>query len=584
MEKPVKKQKERALPLKWSLYVMIVICWVLPLSATLAISGLQIERNSRIRIEDTILSSASHAVSILEERFDETMADSRTASYDGKLREAYERYLAGEDTVALYDDTYSYLMTQYAHNSLFRAVYLIYSDLPEIQVHSFNRTLKDRVGAENSFEAAVGKLLEGSRNLGTRIAFFPIEGELFMVRNIVNTGFDTFAVLIMQCSQEYLFESAANLVWVRDAAVVLDGESIPVMGGQIPEDMSPGLMYDQDTETFLLNQPLDVDNHEVEFHAVVSGDLLAQEQSDLYTTLLIMVLSSGLLFAALVHFFYSNISRPVDALVVGMEHLEEGELGYHAEGIPGNREFQYLGDRFNDLSDQLKELFERNNMEQMALHDARIKALQSQINPHFLNNTLELINWEARMADNKKVCQMIESLSVMLDAAMSRGGKATVNMKEELSYIEAYLYIISQRFGDRLRVLREIEEDVWEAEVPRLILQPIVENAIEHGISHLAHGSLLIRLYRQEDKLIMDVEHDGAITPKDRETIDKLLNWDGKEYMQESSAHIGIRNVNQRLKILYGPESGLSLEETALGHVRNRICIPFIKSKREPAV
>ena len=214
---------------------------------------------------------------------------------------------------------------------------------------------------------------------------------------------------------------------------------------------------------------------------------------------------SGLLLILLVHFVYRNIYRPVDKLVEGMERLEQGNLGYHVEEQPANQEFKYLTTRFNDLSDQLKEQFERNNMEQIALHEARIKALQSQINPHFLNNTLELINWEARMADDKKVCQMIDALSVMLNAAMARGGKATVNMREEMSYIDAYLYIISQRFGQRLKVVREIQEEVWEAEVPRLILQPIVENAIEHGISLVSQGVMHIKLYLEGDRLIMDV-------------------------------------------------------------------------------
>lgn len=180
------------------------------------------------------------------------------------------------------------------------------------------------------------------------------------------------------------------------------------------------------------------------------------------------------------------------------------------------------------------------------------------------------------MAGNKKVCQMIDALAIMLDAAMDRGGNSIISVKEELFYIDAYLYIISQRFGDRLTVIRDIAPEVLSAEVPRMILQPIVENAIEHGISQIARGSMLIRLYRREEQLVLDVENDGAVSFRDQETIEALLQWDGKEQLSNlGSTRIGIRNVNQRLKILYGPDSGLSIREFEPGKVRSRIVLPF---------
>ena len=571
------------LPLNLSLYGMILFCWILPLTATLLFSSYQTERNTRVRIENTILSSASHGASILEERFAEAMEDSRAASYDGVILQAYEDYLLDGDQVALYGSANAYLTNQYAHNSLFEAVYLIYPDVPDTPVYIFNGGAQGTAGTARDFEnQAMEQILARGRELGTRIDFLPIEGRLYMVRNIVDSRFETQAVLIMQCSQEYLFEGVGNLVWSLSAGVELDGTYIPAQGGDLPE-IQPGLRYDRSQGAYLLNQELDVEGHEVRMLAEISGGLLAQERLNFRVTMFLMILVSGGLLILLVHFFFQNISRPVEDLVEAMEHLERGQLGYHVQGKARNQEFKYLNARFDDLSDQLKEQFERNNMEQIALHDARIKALQSQINPHFLNNTLELINWEARMADDKKVCQMIEALSVMLNAAMARGGSATVNMREELSYIDAYLYIISQRFGDRLTVKRDIQAETLEAEVPRLILQPIVENAIEHGIASRSKSELVIHIFREENWLILDVEHDGCIMPETQKTIDRLLHWDGTEQSMESSAHIGIRNVNQRLKILYGPDSGLTLGAIRPSYIRSRIRLPFIPSGRERA-
>lgn len=573
-------KSKRFIPLKRGMYLMIAVCWIVPLLTVLAISSSMTETSTRTRVEDTIRSSAFHCGSILEEHFAEAMEDSRAVSYDGIIWDAYSQFLEDRDRVALYDKSFTYLNNKYVHSNLFEAVYFIYPGDVDMSIYVFNRENRDRATAGRIFEqTALDRVMEASETLGTRIAFLPLGGEMYMVRNVVNSRFETYAVLVMQCDQDYLFEIAENLVWVKSATVVLDGRAIPVVGEAITEK-KPGLLYDQASGDYFLGQTLEIENHEAMLMGVISGDVLAQERASTNDTMALMVVVSGLLLILLVHFVYRNIYRPVDKLVEGMERLEQGNLGYHVEEQPANQEFKYLTTRFNDLSDQLKEQFERNNMEQIALHEARIKALQSQINPHFLNNTLELINWEARMADDKKVCQMIDALSVMLNAAMARGGKATVNMREEMSYIDAYLYIISQRFGQRLKVVREIQEEVWEAEVPRLILQPIVENAIEHGISLVSQGVMHIKLYLEGDRLIMDVEHNGQVTPKDREAIDRLLNWDGKEQMAIGSARIGIRNVNQRLKILYGPDSGLTIEEYEPGQVRSRISLPFITSQR----
>lgn len=572
----MKGKKRRATPLRRSLYLMIVVCWIAPLLATIGINSSMTAQNSRTRYENTILSSANYSISILEERFAEIMADSRALSYNGTIGRAYASYLETGDAISLYDTSYNYLLSQYSHLNPYEAVYLIYSDLPDTPVYIFDRGISEQAKIIQAFEESVhGPVLEKSQSLGTRIGFLNLDDGLYMIRNVVSSNFQPYAILVMQCDKTYLFESVENLVWVQDAALSLDGISIPILGNS-PQPYQDGLVYNSDSGNYLLNQELVVENHQIRLMATISGELLHQEWHSLILSMILMVFVSGLLLLALIYFFYQNISRPVENLVGGMEHLEQGQLGYHVPGSPSSPEFRYLTDQFNVLSDRLREQFERNNMEHMALHEAKIKALQSQINPHFLNNTLELINWEARMAGNKKVCQMIDALAIMLDAAMDRGGNSIISVKEELFYIDAYLYIISQRFGDRLTVLRDIAPEVLSAEVPRMILQPIVENAIEHGISQIARGSMLIRLYRREEQLVLDVENDGAVSFRDQETIEALLQWDGKEQLSNlGSTRIGIRNVNQRLKILYGPDSGLSIREFEPGKVRSRIVLPF---------
>ena len=210
------------------------------------------------------------------------------------------------------------------------------------------------------------------------------------------------------------------------------------------------------------------------------------------------------------------------------------------------------------MSSELQYQFETIYQEELALKDANIKALQSQINPHFLNDTLEIINWEARMQGNDNVSDMIGALATMLSATLNRKQSSFVTLAEELTYVDAYLYIISRRFGERFQVSRHIDNSLLEVMVPILIIQPIVENAVEHGVEANRRGKVEIRIFRKEDMLYIQVENDGNLTEADRKKIDRLLQSE-ENNKEDSRVSIGIRNVNRRLKIIYGEECGLTI-------------------------
>jgi len=134
-----------------------------------------------------------------------------------------------------------------------------------------------------------------------------------------------------------------------------------------------------------------------------------------------------------------------------------------------------------------------------------------------------------------------------------------VPLSEEMSYVDAYLYIISRRFGERFQVKREIDETLLGVQVPMLIIQPIVENAVDHGVEENKRGAVTIRIYKKEDKLCIEVINDGTLSPKDKEKIDRLLNTEEKQ-SEKHHVSLGIRNVNKRLKIIYGEDCGLTIK------------------------
>ena len=161
----------------------------------------------------------------------------------------------------------------------------------------------------------------------------------------------------------------------------------------------------------------------------------------------------------------------------------------------------------------------------------------------------------------------------MLDAALDRDGRTQIALSEELVYVDAYLYIIHERLGEGFRVHKQISPEVLDQVIPRLILQPIVENAVEHDITARRGGDLWVRAYRTEREMVLEVEHDGTMTEADRENIRKLLSGSPADAGQ--GTQVGLRNVSQRLALIYGDRGSLTVEEAKPGAVLAKITFPI---------
>lgn len=173
------------------------------------------------------------------------------------------------------------------------------------------------------------------------------------------------------------------------------------------------------------------------------------------------------------------------------------------------------------------------------------------------------------MDGNEKVSSMIEALSTMLEATLNRKKQPMIPLREELAYVDAYCCIIKQRFGEKICFEKELDESLLEILVPRLIIQPIIENAVEHGRSGI-QAKIVLNIFRDGNRLVIRVINDGVLTKEDRERIDQLL--DGR-VEAERSVSLGIRNVNKRLKIIYGESFGLTIKNDNEGHTVSTLVV-----------
>jgi two-component system, sensor histidine kinase YesM len=223
-------------------------------------------------------------------------------------------------------------------------------------------------------------------------------------------------------------------------------------------------------------------------------------------------------------------------------------------------EITELGMSFNIMIGKIKELLDSKIKEQENLKKAELRALQAQINPHFLYNTLDTIIWMAESKETDQVVKIVSALSNFFRISLSKG-MDWITIGEEVARIRSYLTIQKMRYRDILDFKIEVEEDVAENTILKLILQPLVENALYHGIKNKRQkGTISVRARRNgRDEILLEVEDDGiGFTPEKLAQLRAELDDDSGNIKLESG--FGIGNVNKRIRLYYGKPYGLSIQ------------------------
>ena len=567
------KKAGRSRQLKWSMIKMLAAGWFLPFLLISIMLLFFVSKRMDRQLQNTIMTSADKSIELCELRLKQAMESSKEASYQPMLKEGYARYLQDGDDVKLNRTASNFIIQHYRVNTDFNLTYLYFIHDPE----NACMTYQDYYDAKAFMDYALEEVMELSRDLDTSIVFVNIHGRMYMVRNIVDSNFRPFAVLTMELNVEDMFGGLRAIWGFHEGDVFIDDVSVFGVYEEDPcltlieeKDMEKPHYYHRGEKAYIYMR-LDSGWHKTAYAVTLDESVIAGETVVLrYLLIMLAVFMIPLIIVVFV-FVHQSVNKPIGALRDAYKEIEKEHYGFHVKTDTRHEEFADLDEAFNSMSDKLQYQFEKIYLEELALRDANIMALQSQINPHFLNNTLEIINWEARMAENYKISAMIESLSTMLEATMNRGRKQLIPLSEEMSYAEAYLYIISRRFGEKLSITKEIDENCLQVMVPRLIVQPILENAIEHGVNFAGKGKIRIRISREEDRLFIEVMNNGKLTDKDREKIAQLLGE--KDVRETRSVSLGIQNVNKRLKLLYGGDCGLTIKSDKDGYTVSTIIV-----------
>ena len=251
-----------------------------------------------------------------------------------------------------------------------------------------------------------------------------------------------------------------------------------------------------------------------------------------------------------------EITRPILLLRDSMSKVEEGKFQQANVEVTTMNEIGSLTKSFNVMTKRIQELMEQNVAAQKEKRKSEMKALQAQINPHFLYNTLDSIIWMAEAGQNDDVVLMTSALAKLLRQSISND-KEQVRVEEEMNYVQSYLTIQKMRYKDKLEYTIDVDSEICSVSIIKFAIQPLVENAIYHGLKYKdTKGKISIRGYVRGKKGYITITDDGV--GMDEETLKYIFDEKQKKEKKPKSNGVGVPTVQKRLQLYYGPEYGIS--------------------------
>lgn len=288
-----------------------------------------------------------------------------------------------------------------------------------------------------------------------------------------------------------------------------------------------------------------------------TGELKAERRTQIITSVLITFLSCALVLFAVLMVYSNIVNKPVKALIKEIRRFEKEADGFEFKGGTDTvTELKVISDSFRHMTVKISELMDRVRREETELRKTELKALQAQINPHFLYNTLDSIQWMCEQGRTEDASKMVSSLARLFRISISRGHEL-ITIRDEMRHAESYLIIQSYRYKDQFTYSFEVDPELYDSLCNKITVQPLIENAIYHGLDRsVDEGEIKISVKKapdDENDILITVSDNGiGMTEEQCKAILKKERSD--------SSGIGVKNVNDRLKIYFGEKYGITVE------------------------
>lgn len=388
------------------------------------------------------------------------------------------------------------------------------SDMPV-----FNPVRKDEDSSmnSNSWFLSISRDIKNSKGENLGVIVFDIKYEMFE-RYLRSNAFG-------RQSDSIIIDNHGNVIYYRDVKCFADKKCLEKFSEK-----------NKNKDTYLYETQIENTNWNLRSLAN-TNDLVTLKKN--FSHIVIIIFLFSLAFSSIITFIViTKILKPLIKLENHMQNFENNLREFHLSEKTGY-EIQNLVEHFNVMVEKIK-----------YLREYEIKALHSQINPHFLYNTLDTIIWMAEFEDNEKVISITKSLANYFRLSLSNGYEK-IPLKDEIMHTKEYLFIQKQRYEDKLSYFFNIEDkSLLSIEVPKIIIQPIVENSIYHGIKNLSgNGIITIDVYRQNSTVNISVKDNGIGFEK------------AKQFKKSKTGGVGIKNVDKRIKFYYGKNYGVFINK-----------------------
>lgn len=381
---------------------------------------------------------------------------------------------------------------------------------------------------------------------------------------------------------ENITESQDNRVRLQDIRKYLD--SLQVYVARIDENMAEGNLYEENMEIWendvqIVTTLVRDEISQYTYYEIQGIQKSRDDYQKFYTWMLrfCLIALAGVVFAVgiMSYLIPLSITRPFKELSQVTDEIAKGNLSVRANVNTG-AEATALSNSMNTMIDKINELLEQVTTEQIRLRKAEFELLQAQINPHFLYNTLDAIIWLAEAGEQKRVVGMVRNLSDFFRTSLNRG-KDINSIKEEMLHVKSYLEIQHVRYQDILSYDIEVPESLYIYSIPKITIQPLVENALYHGIKNKrGMGHISIRGQAGEKGFTITVTDDGIGIDETRlrqvqsGIQNKVLT--GKDFY-------GLYNVCERIRLNFGEEYGIFIESVYGEGTSVRVILPYVEAK-----
>ena len=529
------------------------------------------------RIENSLITIYEHK-SFVRELADHRDADALARKYAALAYEmADSAFDSDENLVALYIYTMDHrLVSSYRHAQT--PIYTYPVDIYDHSMKGSDEGVKDIV-ASNPSVMAVTSYDNSKRELRlVRCVLRILENAQtpvgYMVCDVDPKGLES-----LMHKYRYADEQA---VWLQPqgrrfiASMLPDSvETVSLMESLSRRAQEGDVLPDQHDSHSLYSAP--VRKYGLTLYSLIPSSALNTNQAMLLSSTILVFVLVLVLFVVLFIFISRGLTRPLDQMADTMNRIRQGETQLR---LPEMRqdELNKLGNTFNSMLDRIEELIAREYQTAIQLNDTKYKALQTQVNPHFLYNTLDTMSAIAMLHDCQIVSTLCHALSDLFRYSL-RMDEPLASISDELKHLKNYMFVMNVRMNDSIHLTIDIPADVLKMRVPRLSLQPLVENAISHGLRNKrGEKNIGIRAHKTDAEILLIIEDNGV--GMSEEMLEKVRTMDSEQALSTGTS-IGLINIAARLKLLFGREYGLEVESGEQEGTTVTLHIPLIQEETD---